>query len=181
MSYWPWVIAPAFLTSLLINFDARFSGPYFALSSLISSTEGPNARDFISDGDLRKAFIRRFVYPTILGFVLSWHLGNLVDIGASGGISAALLIWPALFHPLPQGVTKHLDIVLLYTTFIGSFIGLSITGALLKDLLVNLSDGKVLHWLENQLLSMLLVSLVALILSAFYRSTFRRIFIETEK
>jgi H+/Cl- antiporter ClcA len=104
-----------------------------------------------------------------------------VDIGASGGISASLLIWPALFHPRPQGVKRQLDVILLYTSFIGSFIGLSITGALLKNLLVNLSDGKVLHWLENQLLSMLLVSVVALILSAFYRSTFRRIFVDTDK
>lgn len=181
MTYWPWVLVPAILTSLTINFDARFSGPYFALSSLISSTEGPSARDFISDRDLRKAFLRRFLYPTILGFILAWHITNLEDIGASGGISASLLIWPALFHPRLQGVRRQLDVIFLYASFIGSFTGLSISGALLKNLLVNLSDGKVLHWVENQLLSMLLVSAIVLIFSAFYRSTYRRIFMESEK
>lgn len=175
MTSWPWVLLPAMVTALIINFDARYSGPYFSLSSLISSTEGLEAHNFISNSELRGALLRRFAYPLVLGFGLAWHIDNRWDIGASGAIAAGLLVWPVLFHPLPSGVSRKVDVVILYITFIGSCMGISVIGAFLQALLVNFSDGRVLLWVENQMLWMFFVGVVALIFSAFYRSTFHRI------
>jgi hypothetical protein len=175
VSYWPWILVPALATALVINVDARFTGPYFSLSSLISSTEGIEARNFISDSALRNALLRRFTYPLILGFLLAWHLQNRGDIGASGAIAASLLIWPVLFHPFPDGIKRKRDIGLLYFFFIGVFFLMALLGAYLKMALVDLSEGRVLKWIENQMLWMILIGVTAFIFSSFYRAIFDRI------
>lgn len=167
--------------ALLVNFDARYSGPYFSLSSLISSTEGPEAHFFISDSKLRIALLRRFLYPTILGFILKWYGINLWDLGSAGALAAGLLVWPALFHPLPSGISKRMNIILLYGTFIGAYAGFALAGAYLELFLANISNGQVVQWLEGQFVSMIVGGVIVIMLPAVYRSTFHRVLMRMEE
>lgn len=175
MTFWPWVLIPAVIVALLVNFDARYSGPYFSLSSLIGATEGLEAHFFISDSKLRIALLRRFLYPAILGFILELRGINLRDLSAAGALAAALLVWPALFHSLPSGISKKKDIILLYGTFIGAFAGFALTGAYFELILEKISSGEIVLWLESQVVSMIIGAVFVIMLPAFYRSTFHRI------
>lgn len=176
MTSWPVVLLPATFTAMVIRLDAKFVGPYFALSSLISATEGPDARDFYTDPARRRALIRRFLYPVILGFILGWFVTSSVDIAAAGAVTAGLLIWPVLFHGLPLGVSRRdWEIPVLYLSFSVSFALLAIGGSRLKVLLVAFSNGDVAGWLARQALSATLFWVLAIMGAGVFRLMFNRI------
>jgi len=176
MSSWPVVVIPAIITALVVRLDAKLIGPYFALSSLIGGTEGIWADCDYNNPALRKALIRRFLYPALLGFALAWFEPSTADLAATGALAAGLLIWPLVFQGLPMNVSRRdWELPILYLSFFFAFPLLAICGASLKKLLVALSNGDVPHWLLEQALSLLIYSVLALMFSGLYSAMFRRV------
>lgn len=176
MSAWPVVVLPAIITAIVIRFDAKIIGPYFALSSLVSGTEGLWANDFYTDPARRRALIRRFLYPVILGFSLAWFVPSTVDVAGAGGITAGLLIWPILFHGMPVGVSRRdWEVPVLYASFLIAFPLLAMGGSSLKGLLMAFSNGDAPHWLAEQALWSILRWILGIMFGALYGWMFTRV------
>lgn len=156
---WTLVLLPAMSIALIVRWDATKIGPYFALSDLISALPPTNARDWYEDKQLRRALQRRFLYPVLLGISLQW-LTNLAmtDICAAGFLTAALLLWPLIFQGLPWWIpTKTWHLPMLYLSFLIAYTTFTLGGALLQVLLARITDGDVINWLTNELLSTAIV------------------------
>ena len=176
MSAWPVVVLPAIITALVIRFDAKFIGPYFALSSLIGGTEGLWCDDMYTDPARRNALIRRFLYPVLLGFALAWFAPSPADAGTAGAITAGLLIWPIVFHGLPLSVSRRdWELPVLYLSFFFAFSLLAIGGSSLKGLLVAFSKGDIPRWLAEQALSLVMFWVLAIMCAGIYRGMFNRV------
>ncbi|MFC7362486.1 hypothetical protein [Nocardioides astragali] len=148
-------------------------GPYFALSSVISGTEGISARYWYEEGPLRRAFVRRFLYPGIAGFVLGWTHLSKVDVIAVGPLAAGLLLWPMVFVGLPWYVPRHSwHLPTLYASFVVAYGASCGIGLAVQRLVVDFADGNVAGWLAEQLVFTLIFSVVAAVSVAVFRAAF---------
>jgi hypothetical protein len=177
MSPWPSVVVPAVITALVVRFDAKLMGPYFALSELIGASDSTTSRHFYGSATLRAALWRRLLYALILGFVLAWTTDlALWEVAAVGILAAGLLLWPVLFHGLPFGISRRdWELPVLYVAFVGSYAALAASGALLQRLMRYVADGDVKRWLGDQLLGALGAWIIALFLLAIYRAAVGRL------
>lgn len=172
---WPWVVVPAVVVALTVRVDARVVGPYFALSGVISGSEGITARMWYEEGPLRQALARRFLYPCIAGFLLGWSGLATTDVVSVGLLAAGLLLWPMVFHGLPWFVprrTWHLPA--LYTSFAVAFGALAGVGLSVQRLVVEFSDGDLRDWFLEQFLATAIFWVLALIGIALFRAAFAR-------
>jgi hypothetical protein len=173
---WALVLLPAMATALVVRWDAKLIGPYFALSALISAMPGLDARYWYDEGPFRRAIQRRCLYPVILGSLLAWLTDlAMTDVAVTGLLAGVLLLWPIIFQGLPWNVpTKSWHLPVLYASFLVAFASLAVGGALLYVLLVRVSDGDVADWLTSEALSLAIVWAVALLSGSVFRAAFRR-------
>ncbi len=177
MSPWPDLVVPAVAVALLVRVDARFVGPYFALSELVAGSEGLAALAFYRRKTLRAAIIRRFLYPLLLGFLLPLALEMpLTDVAWCGALAAGLLLWPVLFHGLPIGVSRRdWEVPALYLSFVGAYASLAATGALLFELAEYAARGDLRRWAAEQFIGWLATAIIGLFLVSVYRGAFGRL------
>lgn len=176
MSPWPTVLLPAIVTALLVRFDAKVIGPYFALSALIAASESVD-RDFYRSGTMRNALARRLLYAAALGVFLFVVLDMpLWEVAATGALTAGLLLWPLVFHGLPYGVSRRdAELPVLYISFVAAYAGLAVAGALLVQLLTYVADGDLRRWFADQFLGSFSAWVVTLLVVGMYRVMVRRL------
>lgn len=182
MAGWAWVVVPAVLTALVIRIDAKLVGPYFALSSVISATEGLDGKYWYEERPLRMALIRRFVYPVLLGFALAWTHVGAVDTVAAGLLTAGLLLWPAVMNGLPWEVARRAwQLPALYLSLLVSFGALALGGRTLYGLLVYAADGDIRQWVVDEFVGTLITWIVVLIAVPAFRTTFLLVRSDSER
>lgn len=175
MPAWLQVLGPAVVIALAIRIDARRIGPYFALSSVISASEGWDATFWYEDSDRRRALLRRLLYPCIAGFILAWMSYSWADVAATGGLAASLLIWPAIIGGLPWFVprrTWHLPT--LYVSYITVSAVSAVAGRALQQAIVEYSDGDVLGWAGEQAATNGVVWIALVFAGSIFKISFRR-------
>lgn len=171
------MLGAAVLTALLVRADARLVGPYFALSELVPASDSLTASNWYSSKTLRRALARRLLYPVLLGVVLAVLTEMpLWEIGSTGLVAAALLLWPLVFHGLPFGVSRRdWELPVLYFAFAASYGALAVGGALLVELARYASDGDMKRWLADQFLGGFATWVFVIFAVAVYRVTFARL------
>lgn len=182
MPEWIAVLLPAIGIALIVRIDAILIGPYFALSAVLGGSEGVDAYQFYESKERRSALLRRFSYPAIAGFALSWTTLTWIQIVSIGLVSAFLLVWPVIFHGLPWQVprrTWHLPV--LYTSFIFAFPALAGLGAELQSAFTEVAAGDIRSWLREEIVSTLTTGTMAFLLGAVYQRTFARLRDESER
>lgn len=162
MTGWAWMILPAMATALLVRGQALITKPYFALSDLFAS--GPHVQEY-TPLPHPTALLSRFVWPLVLGFVLSWAPMTLWEIALCGLLSGVLVLWPLAFHGFPWGVTRRKwHLIVLYLGFLAAYAAVSALGATVQTLLMYLSSGDIKKWAADQLASALIAFILSLIL-----------------
>jgi hypothetical protein len=105
---WYELLVPAVLTALAIRLDSVLIGPYWAFAELVAGMGSIDAEWWYEQRTLRFGVVRRLLYVVAMGAALSALDEELrsVDLGIVGVTTAALLLWPIIFHGLPHGVFK---------------------------------------------------------------------------
>lgn len=176
MSSWPLVLVPAACVALTVRLDAKLIGPYFALSDfLIGGTADVSARHWYEQRTLRRAFVRRFLYPIAGGFVLGWLSLSMSDILSVGLLAALLLLWPMLFHGLPWYVPRHSwHLPVLYISFVVAYGAAALAGWSIQGFVMQVSAGDISGWLSEQAVGAGILWVVTGVGADVHRRTFRR-------
>lgn len=173
MESWTWVVGPAVATALLVRLDAILIGPYFSFPQLIYGWEGVEGRHWYKRSTRRYAAVRRFAYPFILGIILASAGRDLADTAASGFLAMGLLLWPAVFHGLPYGVSRRdWQVPAVYASILLAYTGLASAGWHTVSLVVSAGDGDIGRYIAEQARDTLLVFAATTLLSAFFKGSF---------
>ncbi|MCB2413263.1 hypothetical protein LGT39_10455 [Demequina sp. TTPB684] len=173
MAPWFAVVVPAVVVALAIRLDSVLIGPYFSISSVVAGMVGVEDR-FWNDGkNLKHAVIRRFFYPFILGVVLALSGLTLFDTTSAGALAAALLLWPAVFHPLPAFISlRDWQVIVIWLTFFASFGALAALGSYAVEIIYSASDGAVLDYVVALVRDAVLLSIGTTFILAFFKGSF---------
>jgi hypothetical protein len=170
---WTWVLIPAVVAALAIRVDAKLIGPYFSFPSLVYGWEGLDGENWYEDDTRRWAVTRRLFYPFLLGVVLALSGLQIVDIGAAGFITAGLLLWPAVFHGLPYGVSKRdWEVPVLYALIFVLFTALAAAGWYLVQVVESAATGGVWSYMAILIRDWLVTLLIVGFLAAFFKGAF---------
>lgn len=173
MDPWHVVVLPAFIVALVIRFDALLIGPYFSIASVVSGMVGLDDAPFNSSKVLKYAIIRRFFYPLLLGIVLALFGVGLIGATAAGLLAAALLLWPAVFQPLPDFVSlRDWQLVAFWIVFFVAFGMLAMLGWYLVTVVYVTASGDVLDYLFGLIRDTVLVAIGSWFMLAFAKGTF---------
>lgn len=173
MESWPWIPLAAAVAVLLIRLDAKLVGPYFALTNLVYGMEGRDARYWYESDTLRWAVARRFGYAIILGGILDVVGASQVQAGEAGLVAALLLLWPVVFHGLPQYASRRdWEVPALYVALAVAFTSLSVVGAFIVELMKNLGEGSLVTYVKSKLLENIPTFVLGILASAFFRGAF---------
>jgi hypothetical protein len=136
-----WVLLPAVLVALIVRLDAKNLKPYFAVATVDWVGLVLSAKETESQG-LWQVVIRRLLYPLIAGFILAWLGVDEWGIGLVGLISCALILWPAIFHGLPEETRyKDWQVVILWAAYLVASAAASVVGWFAWHVLLNAADG----------------------------------------
>lgn len=136
------------LVAILVRFDAKAVGPYFAFYELLPGMGITEAALRGEERPVRLAVIRRFGYGFLLGLVLRYVFASpLADAVAAGALVAALLIWPLSVQGLPTWAAPLRTLIILYTSVIVGFAAAAALGHLFVDIV---AEGDILRWLQSE-------------------------------
>lgn len=147
-----WVVVPAFLLALTVRLDARLIGPYFAMISVITGMEGFSGRWWYDKPQMRSAFLRRLLYPALVGFGLGFlDSSRGTTAWAVGLLAGVLLVWPVVFHGLPRFVSRRdWEVATFYFAFVATYSALAQFGYFFWLWVQSRSDGQPTDWMADQ-------------------------------
>lgn len=181
MAPWFAVVVPAFVVALAVRLDAKLVGPYFSMASLVAGMVGFDDRYFNSAKTLKYALTRRFFYPFLLGITLALCGLSLGETTASGLLAAVLLLWPAVFQPLPQFVSlRDWQVLAVWMTFALAFGALAALGWYVVEIVYAASAGDVLDYVFGLVRDGMLTLIFTWFLLAFFRGSFESMRIKVE-
>lgn len=170
------LLGPAVLLAVLIRLDAKFVGPYFALSELVGGFEGIDAQYWYEDSTFRNAVMRRFLWPLVGSMVLSvlgWSLAEVVVVAL---LVVGLLLWPAVFHGLPLGVSRRdWEVPALYGVVALLFGASAASGYYLVDAMRGVGGGSLRMFIQEYVVPSLLWLVLAGLASIYVRSPVERL------
>lgn len=173
MAPWFAVVIPALVVALVVRLDSRLIGPYFSIASVVAGMVGFDDRYFNAPSTLRFALIRRFFYPFILGIVLALVGLGTGDTVAAGSIAAGLLLWPAVFHPLPKFVSlRDWQVLTVWMTFFLAYGGLAASGWFAAEIVYSAAGGDVAAYILGLVRDSVLTAIGTIFLLAFFKGSF---------
>lgn len=166
---WLAITIPAVILALLVRLDARFIGPYFALSELVPGFEGLDAVWWYRSRVTRHALFRRIVYPALVAFVLALVDYGIADVLAVAGMGAGLLLWPVVFHGLPRGVSRRdWEVPAIHVLFVLSFIASGALGFYVLEVMRILGDGSASDFVIQNGVTALVWGAIVVIATSFW-------------
>lgn len=172
MEAWLDFVIPAIATALVIRIDSLVIGPYFAVSELISGMGGMELQFWYRDSTIRLALLRRFLYPVLLGFVLHALGRDLGSVMSAGALTWGLLIWPAVFHGLPHGVSRRdWQVPAMYLSLLIGYAALARVGAYAAEVVKAAGDGSYANYVSENVGAAVVHILLGLGSTAFFKGS----------
>jgi hypothetical protein len=141
-------VALAALTALLVRFDARAVGPYFAFYEVLP---GMGITEAVLRGEerpVRLAVVRRFGYAFLVGLVLAYVFdAPFVDAVGAGVLIGVLLVWPLTVQGLPRWAAPVRTLLLLYFGVVVAFTASAALGHLFVEFV---AEGDPIRWLQQE-------------------------------
>lgn len=171
---WYEVLVPAALCALLIRLDAKLIGPYWSFYEVVSGMGGAEADFWYTVSTIRWAIVRRFLYVVFLGAVVSIAVPTLSpgDATVLGVTTAALLLWPIVFHGLPAAVSfRDWQLYVIYGAVVAAFGASAAFGHLAVDFIRAQAGDDLAGYLRDSIMQWLVSLLIGLSGAAFFHGS----------